>query len=134
MGRLVKVTIITTMTMVAIAAVVGVVLGMVFNIGAGGVAEGTAEIKEVSSIVSTLRGLIPANIVTGMVNSNIIGLVIFSAVFGYAAWCAERRREHYRGWKIYHRAVSGGCNSICDSAGRAGGSWHQSGILSEKIG
>ena len=50
MGRLVKVTIITTMTMVAIAAVVGVVLGMVFNIGAGG------------------------------------GLVIFSAVFGYAAW------------------------------------------------
>ena len=86
MGRLVKVTIITTMTMVAIAAVVGVVLGMVFNIGAGGVAEGTAEIKEVSSIVSTLRGLIPANIVTGMVNSNIIGLVIFSAVFGYAAW------------------------------------------------
>lgn len=87
MGRLVKITIVTTMTMVAIAAIIGVALGMVFQIGAGGsTAEGTAEIKEVSSIVSTLRGLIPANIVTSMVNSNIIGLVIFSALFGYAAW------------------------------------------------
>lgn len=91
MGRMVKVSIVVTMAMVAIASIVGLSLGLIFNIGAGSApVEGTAEIKEISSIVSTLRGLIPSNIVEGAVKSNIIGLVIFSAIFGYAAWWVKK--------------------------------------------
>lgn len=96
MGRLVKMSILVTMVMVAIAAVVGLSLGLIFNLGAGSApVEGTAEIKEISSIVSTLRGLIPSNIVEGAVKSNIIGLVIFSAIFGYAAWWVNKEFPEY---------------------------------------
>lgn len=96
MGRLVKVSILVTMVMVAIAAILGLSLGLLFNIGAGSnVTGGTAEIKEISSIVSTLRGLIPSNIVEGAVKSNIIGLVLFSAIFGYAAWWVNKEFPEY---------------------------------------
>lgn len=96
MGRLVKMSILVTMVMVAIASVVGLSLGLLFNLGSGSApVEGTAEIKEISSIVSTLRGLIPSNIVEGAVKSNIIGLVIFSAIFGYAAWWVNKEFPEY---------------------------------------
>lgn len=96
MGRMVKVSIIVTMVMVAIASIVGLALGLLFNIGAGSApVEGTAEIKEIASIVSTLRGLIPSNIVDGAVKSNIIGLVLFSAIFGYAAWWVNKEYPEY---------------------------------------
>lgn len=85
-GRLAKVTIITTMTMVAIAVIVGLVFGILFGIGKGaGSGEATAEIKEVSSIVDTLRGLLPSNPVKAMVDANVIAIVIFSVFFGIAA-------------------------------------------------
>ena len=46
---------------------------------------GTQEMKEVVPVVTTLRNLIPANPVEAMVNSNVVGLVIFSAFIGIAA-------------------------------------------------
>lgn len=96
MGRMVKVSIIVTMVMVAIASIVGLSLGLIFNLGAGSApVGGEAEMKEISSIVSTLRGLIPSNIVDGAVKSNIIGLVIFSAIFGYAAWWVKKEFPEY---------------------------------------
>ena len=91
-GRLIRNTTIVTMTMVAIAAIVGLTLGIVFGVGKGmNVAEGTAEIKEISSIVVTLSNLIPANPVQAMVDLNVIGLVIFSLFFGLGA-----KRMHKR--------------------------------------
>ena len=84
--RLTKNTLVITMIMVAIAAIVGLTLALLFNLGAGFSAQqGASQIKEVKPIADTLRELLPANPVTAMVNTNIIALVIFSAFFGAAA-------------------------------------------------
>lgn len=86
-NAMVRKSIITTMTMVAIAAIVGLGFGILFNVGGDVVntVDKAAEIKEVVPIVTTVRNLIPANPVEAMVNSNVVGLVIFSAFFGLSA-------------------------------------------------
>lgn len=85
-GKLAKNTLITTLTMVFIAVVVGLSVGILFNVGSGMAIEGgAAEIKEVKTVVDTLRGLLPANPAQAMVDVNIIALVIMSAFFGIAA-------------------------------------------------
>ncbi|MDO5540073.1 MAG: cation:dicarboxylase symporter family transporter [Eubacteriales bacterium] len=88
MGRLVKKTIAVTMGMVAVSSVIGMVTGLIFGVGKGAalVTEATAEAKEITPVATTLKNLIPGNIVEAMVNSNIIGLVIFSAFLGLAIW------------------------------------------------
>lgn len=68
-----------------IAAVIGVTLGYLFNLGEGmSIAGENAEIREVSTLVETLRGLLPANPVKAMVENNIIAVVIFAAFIGIA--------------------------------------------------
>lgn len=42
--------------------------------------------KEIVSVATTLRGLIPGNLVDAMVKNNIIGMVIFGAFLGRAIW------------------------------------------------
>lgn len=85
-GKMTRNAIVVTMLFVAVSVVVGLVVGVLFQVGSGmSAGEGTAEIKEVKNIVSTLRALIPANPVGAMVDLNVIGLVIFSAFFGLAA-------------------------------------------------
>lgn len=97
-GRLARVTIIVTLVMVAVSAVLGLILGNLFGLGLSmGGGEATAEIKEVQSIVDTLRALLPANPVSAMVNSNIIALVIFSAFFGIAAKRMSHKYMHIVG-------------------------------------
>lgn len=88
MGRLVQKTIMVTMGMVAIASVTGIVIGMLFGVGKGTalVEDGTATAKEITPVATTIKNLIPGNIVKAMVDSNIIGLVIFSAFLGLAIW------------------------------------------------
>lgn len=93
LGKLIRNTTLITMTMVAIAAVVGLTLGILFSVGKGmDITSGTAEIKEVSSIVITLSNLIPANPIQAMVDLNVIGLVIFSLFFGLGA---KRMNQKY---------------------------------------
>lgn len=68
-----------------IAAIIGVSLGYLFNLGAGMTVEvQEAEIREVSTLVDTLRGLLPANPVKAMVDGNIIAVVIFASFIGIA--------------------------------------------------
>lgn len=68
-----------------IAAVIGIVLGTIFNLGTGLSIEGqTAEIREVTSLVNTLRGLLPSNPVAAMSEGNIVAVVIFAAFIGIA--------------------------------------------------
>lgn len=88
MAVLVKKTLAVTMTMVAVAAVTGIVIGLLMGVGKGpaAVSDNLAEAKEITNVATTIRNLIPGNIVGAMVDSNIIGLVIFSAIFGLAAW------------------------------------------------
>lgn len=88
MSRLVKKTLIVTMGMVAVAAVTGIVVGLLFGVGTEGssAAAGDATAKEITPVATTIKNLIPGNIVEAMVNANIIGLVIFSAFLGLAIW------------------------------------------------
>lgn len=84
LGALVK----RTLVMVAISVALGIFLGKTFNVGhveQAVAAEGVNKIREVKNIVDTLKALIPANPVEAMVNLNIVGLVIFSAMLGVAA-------------------------------------------------
>lgn len=92
-GKLTKNSIIVTMTMVVIAVIVGLGVGMMFNVGSGmNISGGTSEIKEVKTVIDTLRGLLPANPTEAMVNVNIIALVIFSVFFGLGA---NRMKKKY---------------------------------------
>ena len=92
LGALVKrtlvITLVITLVMVAISVALGIFLGKIFNVGhveQAVAAEGVNKIREVKNIVDTLKALIPANPVEAMVNLNIVGLVIFSAMLGVAA-------------------------------------------------
>ena len=84
MAKLVKKTLLVTMGMVAIASVTGIVIGTLFGVGKGAaiVEDGTATAKDITPVATTIKNLIPGNIVQAMVDSNIIGLVIFSGFLG----------------------------------------------------
>lgn len=84
--KLTKNTLITTVIMVSISVIIGLFVGLIFKLGVGvSYTEGTAEIKEVKTVVDTLRGLIPKNPAQAMVDVNIIALVIMAAFFGLGA-------------------------------------------------
>ncbi|WP_303814111.1 cation:dicarboxylate symporter family transporter [Acidaminococcus timonensis] len=87
MSRLVKRTLVVTLFMTAVSAAIGLAFGVLFNVG-GIAASGTAvaKAKTVTSVASTLRALIPGNLVQSMVKNNIIGMVIFAAFLGRAIW------------------------------------------------
>ena len=92
-GKLTKNSIIVTMVMVVIAAIVGIIVGMIFNVGSGmNITGEVSEIREVKTMVDTLRGLLPANPAEAMVNINVIALVIFSVFFGLGA---NRMKKRY---------------------------------------
>lgn len=83
---LTKKTLIVTLSMAAISAMVGLMVGSFFQLGAGTIqSEGEFAIKEVHSIVDTLKNLVPANPVQAMMDVNIIALVIMAALFGNSA-------------------------------------------------
>ncbi len=68
-----------------IAAIIGVVLSSIFSLGVGLSVDGqTTEIREMASIVDTLRGLLPSNVVSAMAAGNIIAVVIFASFIGFA--------------------------------------------------
>lgn len=112
MGVLVKKTIFVTMGMVAVSSVIGICVGLILGVGKGSaiVTDGTAEAKAITSVATTLKNLIPSNIVGAMVDSNIIGLVIFSAFFGLAVWwinyeSPEAAKPLYDGINAAHKAM-----------------------------
>ncbi len=121
MGKLVRRTIIVTMAMVAVAAVNGLCIGSIFGVGKGAafVEEATAEAKAVTPVATTLRNLIPGNIVEAMVNSNIIGLVIFAAIMGLAIWWVNQEDKDiaaplYKGINALHKAMINMADLILD--------------------
>ena len=67
----------------ALAAIVGLVVGNLFNLGVGEVIiTSNTDIREITSIVDTLRGLLPSNPVQAMAEGNIVAVVIFAAFIG----------------------------------------------------
>ena len=85
-GKLTRNTIIAAVCMVVIASSVGLAVGTLFQVGSGmSILEKSAEIKEVKTIVDTLRALLPSNPFKAMTETNIIALVIASVFFGVGA-------------------------------------------------
>lgn len=87
--KLVQRGILTTMGMVMIAAIVGILIGIIFQVGGDSsmqiASEDSAQIKEVVPVVTTLLNLIPSNPIEAMVDNNIVGIVIFATFIGLAA-------------------------------------------------
>lgn len=82
--KLVSSTVGVSLGMVAIAAIVGLILGSVFNLGQGfSLVDGsTAKMREVKPIVDTFRALIPNNPIKAMADTSVISVVIMAVLTG----------------------------------------------------
>ena len=96
LGDLVKKTLVVSLVMVAISTALGLALAVAFGVGKTEIAvvEASKHIREVKNIVDTLKALIPSNPVEAMVNLNIVGLVIFSAMVGMGAKRMSKKYMH----------------------------------------
>lgn len=83
LGKLTTRSILTLLGTTTIAAIVGIVVGNLFNLGVSStIIEGTNEIREITPVVDTLRGLLPSNPVAAMAEGNVVAVVIFAAFIG----------------------------------------------------
>ena len=83
LGKLTTKTIGSLIGLTVFAAITGIVLALLFNLGQGfDAGNNTAEIREAVSLSETIRALLPSNIVSSMAEGNIVGVVIFSAFIG----------------------------------------------------
>lgn len=83
LGKLTTRSILTLLGTTTIAAIVGIVVGNLFKLGVSStIIEGTNEIREITPVVDTLRGLLPSNPVVAMAEGNVVAVVIFAAFIG----------------------------------------------------
>lgn len=83
LGKLTTRSILTLLGTTTIAAIVGIVVGNLFKLGVSStMIEGTNEIREITPVVDTLRGLLPSNPVAAMAEGNVVAVVIFAAFIG----------------------------------------------------
>ncbi|OCG56916.1 cation:dicarboxylate symporter family transporter [Gilliamella sp. Fer4-1] len=76
----------------AIACIVGILLANLFALGTmSSNSVHQAHAKQYTNIIDTFINLIPSNIIASMVNENIVGLVVFSALMGLAANRMEKK-------------------------------------------
>lgn len=85
LGKLTSRTMLVLLSTTAISAIIAMIVGNLMKLGVGEtVVQSQSEMKEISSIVDTLRGLIPSNPVKAMADANIVGVVIFAGFIGVA--------------------------------------------------
>ena len=80
--KLVVAMISTNLGMVAVAAIVGLILGNAFGLGQG--FDGK-KIREIKPMVDTFRALIPSNPIQAAAETNVIGIVVFAIILGSVA-------------------------------------------------
>ena len=69
----------------AIAAIIAVIVGNLFNLGSSLQGLSTSEeLREITSLPDTIRGLLPSNPVKAMADGNTVAVVIFAAFIGLA--------------------------------------------------
>lgn len=78
----------------ALSAVIGTVVASVMKLGTGTseTLGAATQMKEITPIVDTIRGLLPSNIVESMVSGNVVGIIIFATFIGLAV---RRMRKKY---------------------------------------
>ncbi|CEN24988.1 cation:dicarboxylase symporter family transporter [Paeniclostridium sordellii] len=86
LGKLTGRTIIMLLGTTAIAATIGIIVGNLFQLGVGQevVKQATEDMREITPIVDTLRGLLPSNPVDAMAKANVVAIVIFAGFLGIA--------------------------------------------------
>jgi uncharacterized protein len=85
LGKLTFRTVVMLLGTTAIAATIGIIVGNLFKLGVGQeVLNQANEMREVTPIVDTLRGLLPSNPVNAMAQANVVAIVIFAAFIGIA--------------------------------------------------
>lgn len=79
----------------AIAAVIGIVVGKFMHLGEGvkGIVDNAAQMKEITSVVDTLIGLLPTNPVQAMADANIVAIIIFAAFLGLSVKRLNKKYE-----------------------------------------
>lgn len=69
----------------AIAAIIATIVGNLFKLGLGReIVNPVGEMREITSLVDTLRGLLPSNPVKAMAEGNTVAVVIFAVFIGLA--------------------------------------------------
>ena len=78
----------------ALAAIIGIVVGNVMQLGVGTQVTGieTPEMREITPLVDTLRGLLPSNPVGAMAEGNIVAIIVFATFLGLAT---NRMKKKY---------------------------------------
>jgi len=85
LGKLTSRSILVLLGTTTISAIVAIIVGNLFKLGVGNeVVQSTSEMKEIKSVVDTIRGLIPSNPVKTMADANVVGVVIFAGFIGIA--------------------------------------------------
>ncbi len=83
LGKLTSRSLLTLLGTTTMAAIVAIIVGNLFKLGVSQtVVETSVEIKEITPIIDTLRGLLPSNPVAAMAEANIVAVVIFAAFIG----------------------------------------------------
>lgn len=86
MGRIGLKTVVIYLMTTAVAITIGLVLGAVFQPGAGidMSAAAAMEAKEAPSLIDTLVGLVPTNPVSASAEGNVLQIIVFAILFGIA--------------------------------------------------
>lgn len=83
LGKLTTRTLAILLGTTAISAIVGIIVGNLFKLGVSAdTVVSSGEIREITPVVDTLRGLLPSNPVGAMAEGNIVAVVIFAAFIG----------------------------------------------------
>lgn len=90
----------------AIAAIIGVILGVSFDLGANfAVGESGKQIREIQTFSGIILGLIPSNIVAAINKENIIAIVIFSFFIGISAKKISKKEEYEQAFKSFQNFI-----------------------------
>ena len=105
LGKLTSRSIFMLLLTTAIAATIGIIVGSVMKLGVGasiGDMSSDVEIREVTSVIDTLRGLLPSNPIKAMADGNIVAVVIFAAFIGTSINILKKKYsdviEPFVGW------------------------------------
>ncbi|MGL5694644.1 MAG: cation:dicarboxylate symporter family transporter [Peptostreptococcaceae bacterium] len=94
LGKLTYRTLVMLLSTTGLAAIVGITVANIMKLGVDNVNVITmdTQLREITPLVDTLRGLLPSNIVTTMANGNIVGIIIFAVFIGLGV---KRQRKKY---------------------------------------
>ena len=83
----------TNLGMVAVAAIVGLILGNAFGLGQVSILLNLVKIREIKPMVDTFRALIPSNPIQAAAETNVIGIVVFAIILGSVARLLKKQAQ-----------------------------------------